>query len=354
MAASLRIARSWMQQWDAESSREVLEKYPEELFFSRQEDRSYVPADTFHFDNLMLGGQFPAAEDPLGGLDAENFAIMDVLDPDAEIVSNVHMVSQGVSQILIDINIMTQAEAHYLQGSHGIERVIQSNIGGPDKEMCELCDIAQDWITGETPGCNCLICNRVPGVLHKLRGHSDLTPLDVLPLTTIPRLAKVVDEWLQPQIKIALGSQGFLGPGAGYQPYPSAAVGFMKYPEVTHDGEPHGPRLSVELDPKRIFEKNRAPEGYRYVHGFFWENGKDVFRKEDDPDQHVFGFVFVKEEAPLSEEEIRQEMFRFQPRRSLEYAPSLESEESPCQKLAEQCLSLDSFEGRKACAQAGA
>merc|ERR1712107_668898 len=112
---------------------------------------------------------------------------------------------------------------------------------------------------------------RVPNVLDKLKGHSNLTPLDVLPLTTIPRLAKVVDEWLQPKIKIALGSQGFLGAGL-YQAYPSAAVGFMRYPEVTDDVEPHGPCLPVELDPKRIFGTNRAPEGYRYVRGLFWEN----------------------------------------------------------------------------------
>lgn len=306
------IARSWMQEWDKAASKMALQE-SSAVFFVRKADKSYVPANDFHFETLVLGGKFPALEDPLFGLDPQDTAIMEIMDPDVELVPNVHMRNHGISQILIDINVMTEAEAHYLRGSHGLHRVIQSNIGGPNKSISDLSHIAYDWINGETPGCNCLICSRVPGVLAKLKGQSALTPPDVLPLTTVPRLAQVVDVWLQPRIKVAIGSQGYLGSGQ-YQTYPSAAVGFLNYPQVAEDAQLFR-KVPDNFDPQGVFQQSRAPDGYRYTYGIFWELGKDVFRSADDPDRHVFGFIFVKKDARLSGEDIQQEVYRFQPRR---------------------------------------
>merc|ERR1712151_641665 len=68
-----------------------------------------------------------------------------------------------------------------------------------------------------------------------------------------------------------------------------------------------------DLDPAGVFQQNRSPEGYRYVYGMFWENGKDMKRPDDDPDRHAFGFVFVKKSAGLSDQEVEEERNRYKP-----------------------------------------
>merc|ERR1739845_95953 len=189
-----------------------------------------------------------------------------------------------------------------------------SNVGGPNRPIADLAEMAATWSDGD-PGCNCLICCRVPKVLQKLRENCRLCPHDVLPITTIPNLAHVVDVMLQPRIKIALGSQGHLGKKDGvdrWQEYPSAAVGFLNYP-VVEERAPVSRAVSSNLDPKGVFQQNRAPEGYRYVYGLFWENDKDMKRPNDDPDGHAFGFVFVQKSAQLSNDAIEKEMYRFKP-----------------------------------------
>lgn len=118
--SSLYIARSWLSQWDHERAQGILEDYPRALFFSYDSvGDSYTPIEEpFHFANLILGGRFPAALDPLGGLDRSETAVMDVLDPRVGFVENVHL--RGIDQILVDINVMTEAEAAYLRGDLGI------------------------------------------------------------------------------------------------------------------------------------------------------------------------------------------------------------------------------------------
>lgn len=308
------FARSWMAKWDATASAAVRKASPA-LFFIRKEDKSYAPAGEFHYSTLVLGGKFLAAKDPLGGLDARDTAIVDIFDPDVELFPHIHLGSEGIALILSDINIMTEEEANYLRGPDGVYRVVQSNIGGPNQDISDLHDVAKAWISGEVPGCCCLICSRVPSVLAKLQRQADLTPADVLPLTTVPRLAQVVDKWLQPCIKIDIGSQGIVGVDQ-FQTYPSAAVGFLNYPAARYDAQARSVQaLSADLDPKGVFRQRRAPHGYRYVQGFFWENGKDVIRRQNDKDQHVFGFVYVRKNARLSDDVILEEAVRFQPHR---------------------------------------
>lgn len=286
----LLIARSWMRQWDSEKAHNALEQ-SDSLFFQRS-GSEYVPAPNFHFNNLILGGKFPAAEDTLGGLQPSETAVMDVLDPDVEKVDHVHV--DGISQVLIDINVMSHEEAQYLRGRKGIDHVIQSNIGGPNMRAGSLLEAGQLWIDGESPGCSCLICSRVPNVVEKLEENKQLTPRDVLPLTTIPRLHDVVDNMLKPRVKIAMGSQGRIS-DAMYQDYPSAAVGHESY-MVSERSDVSVNDFNLELDPKGILKQNKAPKGYIYSKGFLWENGKDMIRNAGDPDKDAFGFIYIRKD----------------------------------------------------------
>lgn len=302
------IAKSWVSQWDSSKSKQV-NLYPKQHFFERDNNGDYQPSENYNFNNLILGGKFPAAKDPLGGLPLEKTAVMDVLDPGVEQIHHVHI--GEVSQILIDINVMTKEEALALRGSEGIDRVIQSNIGGPRMRAESLKETAKLWISGEAPGCSCLICSRVPEVFRKMEDHRELSPKDVLPLTTIPRLHTVVDSYLQPKVKIVLGSQGRIGENT-YQQYPSAAVGHMMYDKsesIPYEVDD----VSTSLDPKQVLKQYKAPDNYSYAKGLFWENGENMNRDSSDPDQHAFGFIYFKNDVNLSVDEINQEFKRFQP-----------------------------------------
>lgn len=201
--------------------------------------------------------------------------------------------------------------------------MIQSNIGGPNKSLSELRDIARDWVSGELPGCSCLICSKVPKVLKKLDEQSKLTPHDVLPLTTIPRLQLIVDEWLRPKYKFAFGSQGYLGQEGQYQIYPSAAVGFLNYPKI--DSSFALFYKSTSLDPWDLLTQQRAPRGYDIAQHVFWEQGRTLQRDDDDPDMHVFGFIYVKIDSLSSlgsqndlDAGLAEELGRFRPKTDLE------------------------------------
>jgi hypothetical protein len=299
------IAKTWIKQWDVLKLPQANKNVH---FFTRNNnDGEYSPSNNFHFNNLILGGKFPALKDTLGGLKINETAVMDVLDPNVEHIEHVHI--EGISQILIDINVMSQEEANVLRGETGIKRVLQSNIGGPKEDLNSLEDTARKWTEGETPGCDCLICNRVPEVLKKLTDNSVMTPKDVLPLTNLPQLHKVVDNLLQPEIKFVLGSQGRLGENI-YQEYPSAAVGHSLYPQSNIDNQATF-KLSKESDPKGIMLSNNAPLNYEFRKGIFWENGKTMQRLAGDPDQHVFGFIYTKKNIEI--ENLEKELNRFQP-----------------------------------------
>jgi hypothetical protein len=260
----LLVAKSWVRQWHPQAK---IKSSPQTsiLFLERTKSDEYIEAKPFHFKNLILGGKFPASQDTLGGLNPHETAVMDVLDPQVEKIDHVHV--DGISQVLIDINVMTNEEAKYLRGNKGIEHVIQSNIGGPNETATSILEAGQKWVSGSVPGCSCLICDRVPTIVKKLETDAPLTPRDVLPLTTIPRLHEVVDTMLQPNVKIALGSQGRISEDT-YQEYPSATVGHMRYQEQTNQ-TPEIPVISDELDPKHALEQLKAPDGYNDVKGFF-------------------------------------------------------------------------------------
>ncbi len=302
------VAKSWVRQWHPQAKIKSSEK-PVIPFLERTKSDEYVEAKPFHFNNLILGGKFPAAQDTLGGLNPKETAVMDVLDPHVEKIDHVHV--DGVSQVLIDINVMTDEEAKYLRGDKGIDHVIQSNIGGPNEIVTSILEAGQKWVSGSAPGCSCLICARVPEVVKKLQSDQPLTPSDVLPLTTIPRLHDVVDTMLQPSVKIALGSQGRISEDT-YQEYPSAAVGHMSYQEKTNQSI-EIPLVSEALDPKNALGQFKAPKGYDYVKGFFWEKDKTMKRKADDPDRHAFGFIYVKKDAKITETQLQSEKKRFKP-----------------------------------------
>lgn len=309
MNSLLYVAASWIREWDPKKRRFLRENCH---FYLRDGD-AYKPALNLRFSTLMIGGMFPGAEDPLGGLDPTTVATVDILDPRVEEVSHVHM--RGIAQILIDLNVMTDAEAAVLREG-GVDRVIQSNIGGPNKAFAKLEEMASAWCEGQMPGCSCKICCRIPIVLHKLRGQLERSPADVLPLTTIPRLQHVVDKMICPSVKIVLGSQGCLGQPGSFQRYPSAAVGFVEYLEVQRS--PLRDEFPVDVDeavdPDGVMQQERAPSGYEYVRGIVWLLGRELQRMDGDPDQHVFGFVFVRDNSGLSTERVREEACRFVPR----------------------------------------